>query len=175
GGVLGGERQVALQLEADHLAHVAGHRRQVDGLDRHHAAGQREEGVARRQPARFQLGAQGVRRVLGLDDERLDARAAQGGDREAVTEQDDREPERLEVHSISLRDKPAICKTFPGYRTPDHPRTVTVSPPLCGMRWTMAVTRARTCPSTRPSAPMRKVPVVRESPLPPNCPGPLPW
>src|SRR5581483_1987477 len=103
---------MTLELESHHLARVPGYRGQLDLLYRRRAPRDCQPRGPCGEATRVELGAQRRGRTLGIHDERLDARAREDSDREAVAEQGHGQLDRPEVHLCRVRDKPAICKTL---------------------------------------------------------------
>ena len=103
--------QVPVELEPDHLPHLADNRREVDRFDGHRRAGQAEGNAPRGEPPRVQLRAERLGRVLGLDDERIHAGLLDGGPAEPVAQEDDGEPQWSESQRCSSEIHP--CETHP--------------------------------------------------------------
>ena len=88
GRIVGGEGEIAVEIEPDHLAQIAADARQVDGLHEDRAAGQTERDRAGGELALAQLLAQRRRRILGVDAEGFHPLAVDRGDGQAVAEHD---------------------------------------------------------------------------------------
>ena len=101
-GVVGRNRQMALELELHHVLRRAGHRRELDRLHGDGRAGETDRDRSRGERPRVELGAQRRGRIFGFDRERLDTIALDRGDAEPVAEHDDREADGRELRDVKF-------------------------------------------------------------------------
>jgi len=92
------DRQVPFELELYHLARLAGHGRQLDGLDGDRRAREADRHLPCGETPSVELRAQRGPWVLGVDGECFLPIALNRRDAEPVAEHDDREPERGKFH-----------------------------------------------------------------------------
>jgi len=99
--VFGGERNVTLQLEADHVAQLATDFGKSDRLDGDRGTRQAEGDGARAQLPLIELRAERCRWLIGVDSEDVAPGPRDSGGNQAITEEDDGEASPAQGHSLS--------------------------------------------------------------------------
>ncbi len=102
-GVVARKRQVPLELEADHLAHFASERGQLDRLHGDRCARQGERDRADGQATLLDLRAERLDGILRAHDEDLDAPSLHCGSNETIAEQKNSKVSPSKHHKIRLR------------------------------------------------------------------------
>jgi len=158
-GLLRRERHVALEVEADHPRQVTTRGRgQLDSFHHRDPAIEAHAEPPAAEPARAQLPRQRRRGILRRvdDDVGQPVAAGEGHDREPVVPQEDPDPWRPHASGSGRQERMVASRGAFGR-------------PRC----TMATTRLRTTPATRPSASMRNTLLPTASPRPAKRRGTL--